>query len=404
MSFSNELRQKFCSPCTVTSEEHEAPARKKTRGLEKQQTKLKAKASNLQKTLTDFSLSCCSKRCLLNQFRRSGDGDYLDFDEAKKCFDHYFNMYQFRDKEEYNFWIYEKFLGTCYGLDEAGKRIIHNFQLSYGTAQNQKTVNVCRDVWAFFLDVSEHKMRTLAECYKENFSVVGSTIKKNQYYSDKTSHSEFTIEDIRQIYNEYSIPYTTEMLQMGLVGRTEIETFVWFRDHFDLVGDPMPNTSDQVHIDKIEKQEIYVLYVNEVKRNCLTYTSWNKFWKKVFPNVHIRRWKNVSGKCDDCALINNGRLVSQSKEETKAFKRLHLLHKGGNFMLERLAYQDRRNKSKSDPSILSIIIDTMDNQHCAVPYLGTEASIGKAINQGILGCYSHGSNQLTIYRTTGNLS
>ena len=49
MSFSNELRQKFCSPCTVTSEEHEAPARKKTRGLEKQQTKLKAKASNLQK-------------------------------------------------------------------------------------------------------------------------------------------------------------------------------------------------------------------------------------------------------------------------------------------------------------------------------------------------------------------
>jgi len=400
MSISKEIPLNFCNPCAAAAEEEPPPSRKKAK-LEKRQSKLKEKTANLQKTLIDLSRSCCSKKCLLNQFPRAGGGEYLDFDEAKKCFDHYFTTYRFKEKEEFDFWIYDKFLATCYGLDVTGKRIIHDFQLSYGSAQNHKTVTVCRDVWAFFLDISEHKMRTLADCYKENFSAVGSTIKKNQLYSDRTCHNDFTTEDIREIYEEYKLPYTTEMLQMGLIGRTEIETFVWFRDHFDLVGDPMPNTADQIHIDKIEKQEIYILYVNETKKNCLTYTSWNKFWKKVFPNVHIRRWKNVSGKCADCALINNGRLISQSKEETKAFKRLHLLHKGGNFMLERLAYQDRRNKAKSDPSILSIIIDTMDNQHCAVPYLGTEDSIGKAINQGILGCYSHGSNQLTIYRTTG---
>jgi hypothetical protein len=99
------------------------------------------------------------------------------------------------------------------------------------------------------------------------------------------------------------------MLQMGLIGRSEIETFVWFRDHFDLVGDPtMPNTENQIRIDKIEKQDIYILYVNEVKQNCLTYSSWNKFWKtKVCPHVRIRKWKNVTpGKCADCALINKG--------------------------------------------------------------------------------------------------
>jgi hypothetical protein len=202
---------------------------------------------------------------------------------------------------------------------------------------------------------------------------------------------------MKAIATEMGIPYNLEMLQMGTISRHEFDTFMWFKDHFDLVGDPMPNTEDKVHIDKIEKQEIYVMYVNEVKRNCLTFSSWNKFWKKVFPNVTIKQWKNVSGKCEDCALINNGRLTAHSQAEAKAFRNLRLLPKAGNFMLERLAYQHRRREAKLDPTILSIIIDTTDNNHCAVPYLGSNDSMGHPLHQGILGCFARNSEFFLIY-------
>ena len=181
----------------------------------------------------------------------------------------------------------------------------------------------------------------------------------------------------------------------------ELDTFVWFRDHFDLVRDRQPNTPGHVHIDFIERQEIYILSVNEVQWNCLTFSSWIKFWKWVFPHVQIRQCKNVSGKCSDCALINNGRLVAQSQEVAKAFRRLHLLLKAGNFMLERLAYHDRRDKSRTDKTILSLIIDTLDNNHCSVPYLGATFTMSNPIHQGILGCFNHDVHDFIIYRTIG---
>jgi hypothetical protein len=244
-------------------------------------------------------------------------------------------------------------------------------------------------------------MRKLSNAYHNNFSAIGISVNRNNFYSDKTNHHT-DVEEMKQIYQELGIEFDQRMLQMGTLGRHEIETFIWFRDHFDLIGDPMPNTDGQIHIDKIEKQEIYILYVNEVARDCLTFSSWLKFWNKVFPNVSIRQWKNVTGKCEHCGLINNGRLLAQSQEEVKAFRKLHLLHKAGNFMLERLAYHERRREAKTDDTILSIIIDTMDNNHCAVPYLGVNDSFNNPIKQGILGCYSHGSNSFVIYRTVGN--
>lgn len=45
----------------------------------------------------------------------------------------------------------------------------------------------------------------------------------------------------------------------------------------------------------------------------------------------------------------------------------------------------------------------MDNQQCSVPYSDVNDSFAKPIHQGILGCYSHGSNDFTIYKTTGKL-
>jgi hypothetical protein len=54
------------------------------------------------------------------QFSKMSDPSCFDFEEAKTRFDHYFQKYESKDKEEYNMWIYDQFLWTCYGLEEKG--------------------------------------------------------------------------------------------------------------------------------------------------------------------------------------------------------------------------------------------------------------------------------------------
>ena len=100
-------------------------------------------------------------------------------------------------------------------------------------------------------------------------------------------------------------------------------------------------------------------------------------------------------------MINNGRLVAKSREEILAFRRFHLLHKSGKFILERLGYRERRDEVKRDKTVLSIIVDTMDNTHCYVPYFAGNDQLTAPLHQGILGCLEHGSNKFTVYRTTG---
>lgn len=50
------------------------------------------------------------------------------------------------------------------------------------------------------------------------------------------------------------------------------------------------------------------------------------------------------------------------------------------------------------PSILSMIIDGMDQSHCRVPYLGTQCSFSSPLKQCITGVKEHGRG-ITMYRT-----
>jgi hypothetical protein len=58
--------------------------------------------------------------------------------------------------------------------------------------------------------------------------------------------------------------------------------------------------------------------------------------------------------------------------------------------------------NQNDPRILSLIIDGMDQNHCHVPYKGTQASFSKPLKHGITGVKQHGYG-LTLYRTVGTV-
>jgi hypothetical protein len=80
------------------------------------------KRKESQAFLTTLALkSCCSKNCLIKQFGKNDDPNFFDFTEAKICFEYYYDYYKGKSKDEYNFWLFEEFQKTCYGLDE-GRR------------------------------------------------------------------------------------------------------------------------------------------------------------------------------------------------------------------------------------------------------------------------------------------
>lgn len=364
---------------------------------------------NLQINLSKLALcgTCCSKgksnrSCLFNAFTTT-DGDF-DFAEAKKCFLRYFDEYCNLEEEGWKIYAYREFTKCCKGIDDKGN-IVHDFHLSYDDSSREpKKVNVCRRVWSYFMggNCTKHRMQVFADSFKKELHPTGATLNQRQDYGDSTMH-DTTLQEINQLFVEAQLENDDkDMLKMGTMRRTQCETFLWFKDHFNLVGDFQPN-SEQVHLDLIEKTEIYDMYVNEIgSENALCYSSWRKFWSEIFPEVTIRQWKNVTGKCKHCGYINAGRRTAKSSEEIAAFRKLHILHKSGLFMMERLSYHKRRAEAEADDTIFSGIIDVMDNNHCQCPYEANQHTFPKAIHQLICGFLQHGKEKtFTVYRGTG---
>jgi hypothetical protein len=118
-------------------------------------------------------------------------------------------------------------------------------------------------------------------------------------------------------------------------------------------------------------------------------------------------------------LIDRGRRFAEDAKVQEAFKKLHALHRGGMFMLERMAYKARINDAlqdrtvnivpkiqsmnvkampKRNPVKCSVIVDIMDQSSCRIPYLGTQDSFDKSLHQIIVGVNEHGE-ELALYRT-----
>ena len=118
-------------------------------------------------------------------------------------------------------------------------------------------------------------------------------------------------------------------------------------------------------------------------------------------------------------MIDRGRRFAEDTKVQEAFKKLHALHRGGMFMLERMSYKARINDALQERSVndvpkiqsmhvkampdriptkLSLIADIMDQQSCRIPYLGTQDSFDKSLHQIIVGVKEHGE-EVALYRT-----
>ncbi len=64
------------------------------------------------------------------------------------------------------------------------------------------------------------------------------------------------------------------------------------------VGDQVPNSDGEIHLEKQQKKDIWQEYVDDFTyrgRQWMTYANFCKLWQSSFSHVKIREYKQVSG-------------------------------------------------------------------------------------------------------------
>jgi len=147
--------------------------------------------------------------------------------------------------------------------------------------------------------------------------------------------------------------------------------------------------------------------MTRVKEKFVQLSRFYELWGCLFPLCVNRPWCDIPGKCAVCLEIDRLRRSTKSEPVLLALKEAHLLHRGGMFNQERAKYKNRVMEALLDdptnPSIMSIIIDGMDNNKCRCPYLGRQGNYQNPIPQHIIGVKEHGHGA-TFYRTFGTIT
>lgn len=183
------------------------------------------------------------------------------------------------------------------------------------------------------------------------------------------------------------------------------ECFAWMEFYFEMVGDQIPNSNGEIHLEPTKVKDIYEEYVAagvDNGQSRLQITQFCKIWKSCFPHVRIREFKAVTGKCHTCATLSNLRQKARDNASKTYMTLLHFLHRTC-YMGERVAYARRGTLAMQMPTMyLSIVSDGMAQNHCILPWLGNLSQV-KGLPQHLQGVLRHGRG-LTLYRTFHNVS
>ena len=135
---------------------------------------------------------------------------------------------------------------------------------------------------------------------------------------------------------------------------------------------------------------IFILFLEEGDGVLVTRPVLLQIWRVLFPNARLRAQCAISGKCETCSNIHEGRGGNSDAESLKAYSELHAMHRGectlqmhciwlyntneflfeGEFfMLERMQYRRRVHHCVQRPNKrLSFIFDGMDQSGLKIPF------------------------------------
>ena len=283
-----------------------------------------------------------------------------------------------------------------------------NIKVKSGKLPGSRTeLKLCRKAFAFLYGFTPNRFKLASQAMKTAGSSDISSIKAVRDFDHSTSFSEYTYDEVENIYmqNGLTIAGKDEIAAALLRGTyAHHDAYLWLEDYFDSFD--MQPDSAQIHVDVTFKRAIYLEYCARptdninLRNRSLQESEFRQMWAMVYSHVRIRKSKKVSGKCWTCANINEVRRARKCRDVQEACKHLMMMHRGSFFMLERLEYRRRvQEATQHKPnSVMSTIIDGASQNHCKIPHLGPNVEFSNPLEQHIEGALTHGLG-LTIYRS-----
>lgn len=324
---------------------------------------------------------CCNSYCLQR----------LDMSKAAKLMKFCLNELAYMSRSEKKTYILLKLNTICWTGEITLKGYYkYNWTIGYGDC----TANVCRKSFMIAYDLKHCTLEMLCKRVKDGSKNVDKTS-----ITDKTNGlaCESTNNDIFKKIVKYcalsGIKLTVEQLAALQIPNTSValETYSWLHFFFELVGDTVPNSGDDIHLEPTTIKEVYEEYRVDMvamkidTKDIYSVSAFAKMWDSCYPHVKIREYKAVSGKCDTCAHLSHVRKECNDIKRKQEVTYLHALHRSA-YMGERLTYSIRRQEAKQFPKqFLSLIADGMAQSHCVLPHLGNITVFPKPLPQHLQG-------------------
>lgn len=179
----------------------------------------------------------------------------------------------------------------------------------------------------------------------------------------------------------------------------------WLKRYFETYADQVPN-DDKCYVSLYYKVDLFHKYDDELAEISIPTVTEQQFynlWKDLFPDSLLRRKCNVLGKCHLCSRIQALRHKSNNRTMDEALRQAHLLHRGGLFMLERDQYASNIVYAlQNQDSVMSIVMDGMDQSNCVLPSKGTQDSFKHPLHHKIQGVIVHGIG-MKLYSSFDNV-
>jgi len=334
---------------------------------------------------------CCNKFCLARLDMPFATKLMLKCLEELKCF----------SKKEKRNYLSTKIAQTCWTGDICQKGYArYDWKIGIGNAIKN---GVCREAFMIAYDIKSTYFETLCREVKEG------TLNYEKKLNDKTNIVHEDRNNV--IYNElirytklHGLKLTVQQLAAMQIPNTQValDTYGWMDNYFQLVGDIMPNSNGDIHLEPITIKEVhdeyYIDFTTIYQQAYYNYNDFAKLWTICFPYVKIREYKAVSGKCNTCAILSDLRRKCNDKLRKQEITYLHCLHRTA-YMNERLEYAKKRNLASQLPKLyLSLISDGMAQSHCQLPHLGNMTTFSTHLKQHIQGLIAHGRG-LYMHRT-----
>eukprot|EP01041_Mallomonas_annulata_P013585 gene13585-28845_t len=249
---------------------------------------------------------CCSSKCLKNLF----EGDIrLSVDVIEGCLSETAGL-DMRSKREY---MMDKIRSTITNRDLQGEGGYARHNWKVGVAPTTVIDGVCR--------------RTFRVCYNIGHTYVDEIVRGIKHME---MNSEPLLNDKTKVSSAYAENFVKMALIRGIIldktqvammkipnSPTSVNCYSWMAHHFELVGDQIPNSAGEIHLEPTDKQNIWKEYQQDMIHSETCYLGipeFNNIWKKCFPYVKIREYKAVTGKCSKCTLLSHARRTRRDRD------------------------------------------------------------------------------------------